>query len=114
MNVTPEQILAIAGLVISAVQTIKRVLPGDYDEYGPAITVLVSIVATLAWVQQYRPDALFTSQFDILLLLGSVFTAATGGYTVARQVTAVGGRQVQKLRAVRDAKRDETVPEQAA
>lgn len=107
MTITPEQILAIAGLVISAVQTTKRVLPGDYDEYGPAITILFSIIATLAWVQQYRPDAIFMAQFDILLLLGSVFTAATGGYTVARQVTATGGRAFRKLRAERDVARAE-------
>lgn len=106
MSVTPEQILAIAALVVAITQFVKRTFPGDIDEYGPLLSGVFSIFATVAWVYQYRPDALITSWFDILILLTSVHTAAAGGYTVARQVTAVGGRQMRKLRAVRDEERE--------
>lgn len=114
MNITTEQTLAIATLVITSTQLVKRITPGDYDAYGPLIALVISIVASLAWVKQYNPDALLLSPFDIMTLVMGVYTTAAGGYTVARQVTAVGGRSVEKLRAVRDTKRDDTVTEQAA
>lgn len=106
MSVTPEQILAIAALVVSGTQAFKRIFPGDIDDLGPLLSVVFSMIASVAWVYQYRPDALTTAWFDILVLIASVYAAATGGYTVARQVTNVGGRSMRKLRAVRDESRE--------
>jgi hypothetical protein len=104
MNVQPEEILAIATIVVALTQFIKTVLPGDWDDYGPAIAGLASVLGVLAWTMQNAPVALRAHPFDLLVLLAGVHAAATGGYTLARKATNVGGRQVKKLREAREAR----------
>lgn len=114
MVISPQDTLAIGATVTLLSQVTKRALPGDWDAYGVQICGFISLVSVITWVAQQGPITYTPPLFDWLTLWASIWSTSAGGYELSKMATSVGGRSVQKLRAVRDAKRDETVPEQAA
>lgn len=110
-SMSPEAIIAIGGLVMSMAQVVKRIVPGDIDEWSPLIVVVLSVIGTGLWFasQPRMPER--TDIFPMAVGLAGIMLTALGTYGAGSMTTKTLSLSARKdLAEARERGEDTTPP----